>query len=263
MDKKTTKIKRNERLVGMKMNQKIKTSMMVLVMGIGAATVLGIIGITVLSSSMVKHGLSIVPGVIIGIVLALTLVFNVALSNIVAKALELGITEPIYQLKDAVDKIEKGDFNIEIEYESIDEIGELAVSLKNACAKMKEVVSDSGYMLSEMAGGKFNVKSNAAESYVGEFSNLLADINKLNGQLSDTLVQMQGASEEVRRGAVQLAESANELADGARQLRLVRGQGGIVDRQRRQGAPVQSHRPLHRSCRRSRVQRHPLCTFSA
>ena len=63
--------------------------------------------------------------------------------------------------------------------------------------------------------GRFNVSSNAKNSYVGDFEKLFTAMNKLNEQLDGTLRKIQQTSEQVRIGSEQLASSASELAEGA------------------------------------------------
>lgn len=47
------------------------------------------------------------------------------------------MTEPIHELQTAVQKIKVGEFDIDIQYEGQDEIGDLARGLREASAQMQ------------------------------------------------------------------------------------------------------------------------------
>lgn len=151
---------------------------------------------------------SIVFMIIIGIV---SVIICIKFSNIISGIL----IEPIVQLQNAAQKLKLGELDIEIAYESKDELGELAENFRGACMQMRTVIADAGYLLGEMAEGNFNIATKAEESYVGYFKKLIESMTKLNRQLDGTLRQINEASEQVSIGAGQLASSAQELAEGA------------------------------------------------
>lgn len=125
------------------------------------------------------------------------------------------LTEPIEEIEAAVMKLKNGDLDVSITYEATDELGILAANFKDTCATLKEIIGDVGELLGKMAGGDFDVETRIAEKYVGEFVQLKESINGLNIQLSETLGQINEASEQVAMGSIQLAEGAQVLAEGA------------------------------------------------
>lgn len=141
--------------------------------------------------------------------------FTISLCRVVSKSLAGEIVQPIYEIQTAVKKIKDGEFDINITYAGQDEIGELAENLRETSAHMHTVVMDAGYMLGEMAEGKFNVSTKAEDCYVGDFKMLIEAMKKLNSQMNDTLYQIKEASEQVMNGSEQLASNAQELAQGA------------------------------------------------
>lgn len=124
-------------------------------------------------------------------------------------------TEPIEEIEEAVAKLKNGDLDVNITYEANDELGILAANFKAACTILKEIIGDVGELLGKMANGNFNVETQIAEDYVGEFIHLKDSMNGLNIQLSETLSQINEASEQVAMGSTQLAEGAQALAEGA------------------------------------------------
>lgn len=158
---------------------------------------------------------SILMGIIITIFMVLLGILSVWLCIAFSKTISSLLTEPISELQGAAQKLKRGELDIQIAYESQDELGELAENFRGACAQMRSVIEDAGYLLSEMAGGNFNVTTRTEESYVGDFKQLIENMRELNGQLDGTLRQISEASEQVSVGAGQLASSAQELAEGA------------------------------------------------
>lgn len=156
-----------------------------------------------------------VTGIIVIIIMVVVGALSIALCVTYSKVISSLLIEPILELQGAAQKLKRGELDVEITYESQDELGELAENFRGACGQMRNVIEDAGYLLSEMAGGNFNVTTRAEESYVGYFKQLIESMRKLNHQLDGTLRQISEASEQVSIGAGQLASSAQELAEGA------------------------------------------------
>jgi len=209
------KVKLNKRLLNQKMLDKFKTSFIPIMIGSTLIALIGIANIILLNFSSGFNIQSIIR-VVIGIaLLAFMTLMNYSLCSNVAKALSTAIVHPVTELQTAVQKIKKGELDIEITYESKDELGELANDLREACAQMQTIINDAGYMLGEMSEGNFTVSSDKRNNYVGDFETLIVSMEKLDTRLSDSLRQIQESSELVRFGSEQLATNAMDLASGA------------------------------------------------
>lgn len=125
------------------------------------------------------------------------------------------LTSPIRELEDAAKGMTEGNLKKEISYTSKDELGSLAESIRTTMQAMSRIVEDIGYLLNEMAGGNFQVKTTAEDTYVGDFNPILVAMRDINTRLSDTLRQIHEASNQVAAGSTQMAESATSLAEGA------------------------------------------------
>lgn len=123
--------------------------------------------------------------------------------------------DSIFELKESAMKMTKGDFDIEIAYESQDELGELADAMRNMVSNTHLIISDTSKLLEEMANNNFDIHTDAKACYVGIYESLLLSIDKLNNRLNETLHNISGASEQVSTGALQLAQNAQMLAEGA------------------------------------------------
>jgi len=152
----------------------------------------------------------------VGIILVfLSVILNIFLITTVSKSLTSALIQPIQELQKAVQEIKFGKFDIDVAYSSTDELGVLANDLREACVHIKEMLGDAGYVLGEMAEGKFDVMTQKEDSYIGEFAILLEGIRKLKDQMDNTIREIKISSERVMTGADQMAGNAQDLAEGA------------------------------------------------
>lgn len=215
MSKKPRQVRENPRLKNAKVEKKFQLSFAALRVGYIAIAALGVANILLMYFSMEASSEVTRRVVIATILISLGWILCVNLCNTVAKSLAVAIVNPIREVQSAIQKLKEGDFDIEVNYVSQDEFGELADDLRGACGQMREVVEDAGYVLGEMADGRFDVSSKAEESYVGEFKALISAIDTIKSQLGDTLHQIKETSERVMHGSEQLSGSAATLAEGA------------------------------------------------
>ena len=156
-----------------------------------------------------------VTGLVSIILMILIGVGTVAFSNVIRTTITGIMLKPIQELEGAAEKLKAGQLDVEINYESPDELGKLAGNFRQACKTLEVIVQDTSYLLGEMAEGNFNVSSNNAQIYIGNFRQQYESISKLKHELSDTLTQINEASEQVASGSGQLAGGAQALAEGA------------------------------------------------
>lgn len=140
-----------------------------------------------------------------------TLIITIILSIYLTRA----ITRPIRQLEKAAGQIVEGDFDIEVTYQSKDELGSLANAFKNMTSILEEVIADASRLLQEMSDGNFDVRTQAEARYVGKLQGLLLAIRKLNRDLSSTMGQINTSADQVASGSGQVSSGAQALAQGA------------------------------------------------
>ena len=123
------------------------------------------------------------------------------------------LKQPIEELEAAANKMAAGDFDIDINYESKDELGSLSNSMRLMSNNTKDIINDTIYVLSEIASGNFNVNPKA--DYIGVFKNIEASVCKITDDLSETMEQINLASEEVGTASNQVSSGSQMLAQGA------------------------------------------------
>lgn len=125
------------------------------------------------------------------------------------------IVEPINEMKQATDKLKKGELDIHFDYDGQDEFLELSKNFEEMTTFLHEVVKDLGQMLEGLSNKNLNIHTQAEASYVGEFEPILKSVRHMVRQLSGTMEQISQVSLQVESGAAQLADSAQDLAQGA------------------------------------------------
>ncbi|RDY22454.1 methyl-accepting chemotaxis protein [Romboutsia maritimum] len=145
--------------------------------------------------SLVLNILSIVSGIIICLY--------------ITKSLK----QPIEEIEIAANKMAEGDFDININYESKDELGSLSNSMRQMSKKIKEIINDTVCVLGDVASGNFDVEPEV--EYIGVFKNIESSVIKITNDLSETMSQINVASEEVGAASDQVSSGSQMLAQGA------------------------------------------------
>lgn len=149
--------------------------------------------------------------VILSILGVASVVISIGFATVITK----GITDPVIQIEKTAKNLEQGILNADISYESEDEIGHLADSMRKSMSALSAMIADVSYLLDEISKGNFQVKTKNEAGYLGEFIPLLLSIREMNTNLSDTIRQINDTSEQVAVGSTQMAQNAQDLAEGA------------------------------------------------
>lgn len=149
------------------------------------------------------------------IILTILGIASVIISIAFAATITKGITEPVNEIEQAAKNLEEGILKAEIKYESNDEIGNLANSMRKSMGILRDMIVDVSYLMDELSKGNFKVITKNEGVYVGEFNPLLLAIREMKRNLSDTIRQINETSEQVAVGSNQMAENAQDLAEGA------------------------------------------------
>ncbi len=129
----------------------------------------------------------------------------------ITKALTTGIGE----IHKAASKMAVGDFNINMTYQSKDEIGELADNMRSLCSSNKEIITDIGYILKELSDGNLTVDTRNAGYYVGAYKEILVSMHTLIDKLDTIMRKINESAEQVSSGSDQVSAGAQALAQGA------------------------------------------------
>lgn len=134
---------------------------------------------------------------------------------ILALTVTKGLTAPVKEIEQAATDMAAGKLDVHVSYVSRDELGVLSDKIRVLTQTLKEIISDEDYLLSEMADGRFDIKTRAEHRYIGDFAAILTSIRRINTSLSDTLSQINQASDQVAGGSDQVSAGAQALSQGA------------------------------------------------
>ena len=160
------------------------------------------------NSSMETRNILFIVGIIIVIV---ALILTVIMATILIRS----VVEPVKQLQEAMEKMRRGNMDIDIEYKAEDELGKLSDDLRSVAAFLKAVVADETNILTEMSRGNFNVYSSMSKDYVGSFVAIYNSMVLLRDNLSSTLSSVTQSADQVAAGSDQVSSGAQALSQGA------------------------------------------------
>lgn len=160
------------------------------------------------SSSMKTRTILFIVGIIIVIV---ALILTVIMATILIRS----VVEPVKHLQEAMEKMRRGNMDIDIEYKAEDELGNLSDDLRSVVAFLKAVVADETNILTEMSRGNFNVYSSMSKDYVGSFVAIYNSMVLLRDNLSSTLSSVTQSADQVAAGSDQVSSGAQALSQGA------------------------------------------------
>lgn len=153
----------------------------------------------------------------IGVVIVILLsILAIIAAFLVMRRLADTISASIHLSVKRIEQLSEGDIHSAVpDITTGDETQILAESTGILVSNLNKVINDIDYCLDEMSEGNFNVHTMSKNSYVGDFENILACIEKLNSTLSNTLGQITEVSGQVAAGSEEMAQNAQSLAEGA------------------------------------------------
>lgn len=135
------------------------------------------------------------------------------------------IVEPLEAVKNTISEVTKGNLEVYIDYQSKDEFGILSKQVNHFVKELQNIILDERTILEEMASGNFNVTSKIPERYIGDFRPILSsmkkikhDLGKMLSNISNTVIQISSASEQMAQESEALAEGATEQASTVEKL---------------------------------------------
>lgn len=125
------------------------------------------------------------------------------------------IVVPIKELEKAAGEMSKGSLHVELGYNSKDELGTLADSMRFTITNIGNIIDDIIYLLGAMAAGDFKVVSKNREQYILDYEPILVAIRNIRNNLSDALSKINDSADLVANGSEQVSNGAQALSQGA------------------------------------------------
>ena len=144
------------------------------------------------------------------------MIISIMASVIVALKLSSNISIPMQACARRMKLLVEGDLESPVpETQGKDETAELTKSTADLVNGLNTIIHDIGYLLTEMAGKNFDIKSDHREAYVGSFQGILESMRTLKVQLSATINQIDAAAGQVSAASDQVSNGAQTLSQGS------------------------------------------------
>nr|WP_278335610.1 HAMP domain-containing methyl-accepting chemotaxis protein [Roseburia sp. 831b] len=127
------------------------------------------------------------------------------------------IVKPLEELNGAAIELANGNFDVNIDVHSEDEVGELGNSIDKTVTRLKEYIDYIDYIdeisevLANMADGKLAIHLKYA--YVGEFQKVKDALNHISESMTDVMTNIVEGANQVSVGSDDLAKAAQSMAE--------------------------------------------------
>lgn len=146
------------------------------------------------------------------IVIAAAIVFSTKIGRKIAQRISL----PLDKLGTRLKTFAAGDLTSPFPMvETGDEVEHMEKDATEMADNLNVIIHDIGEILGEMASGNYAIRSKASDRYTGDFQKLYEAMRQLRDQMTDTLVSIGNASNQVSAGSGDLATASQCLAEGA------------------------------------------------
>lgn len=157
-----------------------------------------------------------VIGWILVVVIVIVIAIAMVLSTKIGKKIAQKIASPLGQLGSRLKTFAEGDLTSPFPMvETGDEVEYMEKDATEMASHLNTIIYDIGEILGEMAGGNYTVKSKVSEQYTGDFKKLHESMRGLRDQMTETLLSIGDASNQVFAGSDELANASQSLAEGA------------------------------------------------
>ena len=132
----------------------------------------------------------------------------------ISKAIIKGIVKAVDELKHAAAEMTQGRLDAEIQYESGDELGQLADSIREVQSTLGDYVREISDTLQVIATGDLTKDFKLITDFRGEFGSIKDSFVRILKEFNITLNKIQEAAADVDSGSDEIAGAAGDLANG-------------------------------------------------
>ncbi|MBQ3104413.1 MAG: MCP four helix bundle domain-containing protein, partial [Lachnospiraceae bacterium] len=150
------------------------------------------------------------------IVIVVVIIVAVLLVLFFARTISNMITQPTYQVLEAVKAMSRGELTATdmLTYESKDEVGELAEGMRFCMNTLGDYVKSICENLEQIAKGDLTRQKRDIPDYLGDFASIKESFVYILGHLNETMGQILSVAGQVDSGSDEIARAAGELSEG-------------------------------------------------
>lgn len=175
----------------------------------------GLLNVKVNEGNRLAKKLTIIRWILIAailVVIAASMVISTKIGRRIAKQISI----PLGKLGQRLKTFAAGDLASPFPIvETGDEVEHMEKDAREMADNLDTIIYDIEEVLGEMASGNYTVRSKVSERYTGDFQKLYESMRGLRDQMTETLLSIGDASNQVSAGSDELANAAQCLAEGA------------------------------------------------
>jgi methyl-accepting chemotaxis protein len=145
------------------------------------------------------------------------IIISVVISIIVAFYISNLISKGIGRIQAAAQKFAIGDMDVDLNIDSKDEIGNLAVAFRNLAGTMKSI-SDNAKLISKGDLTVTLTKRSDNDELIGSLAEMVDRLNEIVAQIMEAANNVAISSNEMSSTATQMSQGANEQASSAEEI---------------------------------------------
>ena len=147
------------------------------------------------------------------IIMIVALVLATIVCIVAAMLIINSIVKPVTEIEGVFSEMSKGNMQVNVAYESKDEIGSMAKSIRKTNDMLSTYIHDISEKLGMMSRGDLRI--NVDKDYIGDFAAIKSAMENTAYALNNTMQTINTAAEQVSTGASQVASGAQALAAGS------------------------------------------------
>lgn len=147
------------------------------------------------------------------IILAIVLLSAIAATIGVIYVLVRAILIPVTEIQEVYKEMAKGNLHKQVLYESDDELGRMALNIRETNARLTTYIEDIIDKLSRLSRGDMCISIDL--DYMGDFAVIKQSLLKTTEALNSTMLVISTSADQVSSGAGQVADASQALASGA------------------------------------------------
>lgn len=171
----------------------------------------GFLVVSSLPSSEYYMGLIVTMVLLIVLFVAGSVLIVIGMKNTSAK-----ITKPILELNKTAQQLAEGNFDVELQINTENEIGELGHSIGETVSRLETYITyidEISEVLAAIASGKLVVE--LKNDYVGEFQKVKVALLNISSAMNEVMLEITDGAGQVAGGADELARASQGLAESA------------------------------------------------
>jgi methyl-accepting chemotaxis protein len=148
--------------------------------------------------------------------LAAICIVSIIILFIVIYIVTKNIVAPLKKLTIVTDELAKGNLDMEIQVNSLDEVGQLADSMRSLVVRLGQYINyidEVSTALDQFADGSLNIV--LKQKYDGEFARIKTSLLQVSYVFKETIGQIIETSDKVASGSGEISNAAQMLAQGA------------------------------------------------